>query len=321
VQIGLVLILLLLIGQCSDPPPTAEPGAAEWPGTATYSVPLAALDDALKCSGDRPSPDGSGRSEPVLLVHGTAVTREQNWGWGYWPALQAAGFEVCWVQLPNRALGDIQVSAEYVARAIEVMAAGAGAKVDIIGHSQGGLVPRWAIKYFPSGVHVDDYIGFASPNHGSAVANRQASRGDECPAACWQMSRGSDFVAALNEGDETPGGVSYTSIYTSADTLVTPVTTARLDGASNVMLQEICPGRPVEHLLMAGDAVTWTVALDALTNDGPADPKRIPGTTCLKLALPGATLDWPADPGAASARPLAAEPALKHYARRAHTAP
>jgi hypothetical protein len=87
------------------------------------------------------------------------------------------------------------------------------------------------------------------------------------------------------------------------------------------MLQEICPGRPVEHLLMAGDAVTWTVALDALTNDGPADPKRIPGTTCLKLALPGATLDWPADPGAASARPLAAEPALKHYARRAHTAP
>ena len=310
-MIGFALLLLLIFGQCA---PTPAPGAPEWPGDAAYSVPTDTLDAALECSGGVDSLDGSGRSEPVLLVHGTAVTREQNWGWGYWPALQSAGFGVCWVQLPNQATGDIQLSAEYVARAVEVMADRSGKKVDIIGHSQGGLSPRWAIKYFPSGAMVDDYIGFASPNHGSAAADRRLDRDGTCPAACWQMRPKSEFITALNAGDETPGDVSYTNVFTTNDELVIPHTSSRLDGASNVIIQDVCRGRPIDHFLIAGDAVTWELAVDALTNDGGADPERLRGLTCLKLALPGATLDWPQDPGGSGAVPVDKEPPLKTYA-------
>ena len=310
-MIGFALLLLLIFGQCARTP---APGAPEWPGDAAYSVPTDTLDAALECSGEVDSPDGSGRSEPVLLVHGTAVTREQNWGWGYWPALQSAGFGVCWVQLPNQATGDIQLSAEYVARAVEVMADRSGKKVDIIGHSQGGLSPRWAIKYFPSGAMVDDYIGFASPNHGSAAADRRLDRDGTCPAACWQMRPDSEFLTALNAGDETPGDVSYTNVFTTNDELVMPHTSSRLDGASNVVIQDVCRGRPIDHFLIAGDAVTWELAVDALTNDGGADPDRLRGLTCLKLALPGATLDWPQDPGGSGAVQVDEEPPLQTFA-------
>jgi triacylglycerol esterase/lipase EstA (alpha/beta hydrolase family) len=47
-------------------------------------------------------------------------------------------------------LNDIQVSSEYVARAVQLMHRKTGEKVDVLGHSQGGLQPRWAIRFFPS---------------------------------------------------------------------------------------------------------------------------------------------------------------------------
>ena len=307
----MALLTIMIFGQCERTP---APGAPEWPGDAAYTVPTDTLDAALECSGAAGSPEGTDRSEPVLLVHGTAVTREQNWGWGYWPALQSAGFEVCWVQLPNQATGDIQISAEYVARAVEVMADRSGTKVDIIGHSQGGLSPRWAIKYFPSGALVDDYVGFASPNHGSAAADRRIRRDGTCPAACWQMRPGSEFISALNAGDETPGTISYTNVFTTNDELVVPYTSSELDGASNVVVQDVCRGRPIDHFLIAGDAVTWELAVDALTNDGGADSERLRGLTCLKLALPGATLDWPQDPAGSGAVQVVEEPPLQTYA-------
>lgn len=251
----------------------------------------------------------------MLLVHGTAVTRAQNWRWSYWPALDAAGFEVCWVALPSAGLDDIQIAAEYVARAAEVMAARSGEAVDVIGHSQGGVVARWVVKFFAARDVVDDLVGFAAPNHGTLAAG-QAVAADKCFAACWQLRPDAKFLAALNRSDETPGDVSYTNIFTVNDEFVSPVESPALAGASNVLIQDLCPGRPVEHLLLAGDAVTWELALDALTHAGPANPTRISALTCLKLALPGATLDWPrrgADTSEGSF--LDSEPVLRPYAR------
>jgi triacylglycerol lipase len=302
---ALIAAALLAFPHC----PPGEPG-----GDAGYSVPLRALDAALACRTDI---DGGGRHEPVLLVHGTAVTRERNWSVGYWPALDGAGFEVCWVELPNGALTDIQISAEYVARAIETMHDRSGEDVDVVGHSQGGLVPRWAIKYFPAGRWVDDYVGFASPNHGTRAVSRSIEERGRCFEACWQMSADSKFLAALNDGDETPGDVSYTSLYTDIDELVTPPETARLGGGTNVRLQDVCPGRPVEHALMAVDALTWELTIDALSHEGPADATRIPSSTCLRIALPGARLALVGeDPDTTSVRPAFEEPPLMAYARR-----
>jgi triacylglycerol lipase len=304
----IIAMTLLLLGRCE----VTTPDAGGWPGNAPYSVPRATLDASLECG---TAIDGGGRAEPVLLVHGTGVTPEQNWGWSYRPALRKAGFEVCWVALPDAAFGDIQVSAEYAARAIEVMNERTGERIDVIGHSQGGLSLRWAIKWFQAGALVDDYVGFASPNHGTRTA-ASAARAGKCFEACWQMRPGSEFISALNRGDETPGDASYTSIYTMNDEAVRPVESSSLDGATNVVIQDVCPGRPVEHLLLAGDAVTWELAIDALAHRGPADAARISPLACFKLALPGATLNWP-ERGAdtVDVRYPSREPPLRPYAR------
>lgn len=285
----------------------ARPG---WPGKAPYSVPRAELDAARTCA-ERLRP---ATRQPVLLVHGTGVNARLNFAWNYIPGLKAQGFQVCWVDLPYAALGDIQVSAEYVARAVEVMAKATGAKVDVVGHSQGGLVPRWAVRYFPSGAAVDDLVMLAAPNHGTLTADAATSSRRQ-PAAVWQMRVVARFISALNRGDETPGPLSYTSISSAADELVQPLGTQELDGATNILLQEVCPGRPVDHVNIVADGVTWLLVLDALSEPGTADPARLPATACANAQMPYTTLpplelpDWSQDTLTDK------EPPIKPYAR------
>jgi hypothetical protein len=43
-----------------------------------------------------------------------------------------------------------------------------------------------------------------------------------------------------------------------------------------------------EHLgVGTHDAVAWALAMDAITHDGPADPARLPASTCTQLLMPG----------------------------------
>jgi triacylglycerol lipase len=257
--------------------------AASPSGDPAYSVPTHAMAAALSCPGGFTHP----AHEPVLLVHGTASTPDENWGWNYALVLPQLGWDVCTVALPGRALGDIQVSAEYVVYAIRAMYAATGRTVEILGHSQGPLEPRWALKWWPSlRSQVDDVVMMAGPNHGTAIANA----GLECTASCLQMKVGSKFLAALNAGGETPAGPSYTSIYSLTDELVqpeAPAPTAALSGASNILMQDVCPGRIVEHVQFASDAAVFAVVMDAFTHPGPADASRIDRSVCSQTYFPG----------------------------------
>ncbi|MGH2767965.1 MAG: esterase/lipase family protein, partial [Actinomycetota bacterium] len=213
------------------------------------SVPPAHLAGALSCPEVFSHPD----REPVLLVHGTFATGEENWSWNYGLALPTLGFDVCTLDLPNRALDDIQVSAEYVVHAIRTVAARAGRPVDVLAISQSGLEARWAVRWWRSARRsVDDLVMLATPNHGTLLVNATlVVTGGWCFPACLQMRQGSAFIAALNAGDETPGKIDYTSVYSLTDELVYPAApqpTAALEGASNILVQDLCPGRPVEHV-------------------------------------------------------------------------
>jgi triacylglycerol lipase len=282
-------------------------------GEPAYDVPESTLAAAVTCpSGGFTHP----AHEPVLLVHGTFATPKENWGGNYALVLPQLGYDVCTVTLPNRALGDIQVAAEYVVYAVKYMYGASGLKVNILGHSQGPLEPRWAIKWWPSlQSEVDHLVMMAAPNHGTVVAD--ASIG---AAAGYQMKPGSKFLDALNAGDETPGPVSYTSLYSATDELVQPASTAVLNGADNILMQDVCPGRVVEHVQFAVDAVAFALVMDAFTHPGQgADPARIDKNVCTQGAFPGVdwsknyddlTKGWPF-----SGQTFAlAEPALKCYA-------
>ena len=284
--------------------------APAFPGDADYSISKSSVSETLTCK------DVEGRAtEPVLLVHGTFVDGETNWGWNYWKALPLDGFDVCMVDLPKAAMGDAQVSGEYVARAIQLMSRRFESKIDVLGHSQGGLVQRWAIKWFPSGTKVDDYVALATPSHGTVTADVSSALG-QCFEACWQMRTDAKFIEAINRGDETPGSISYTSIYTQTDQLVQPPRTAKLNGGTNIKLQEVCPGRTVDHVAIAGDGAVYDMVIDAFTHAGTTDVGRLPATVCLQAGMDGA---GPGDgftiPGYDGSVWTDREPPLKPYAR------
>jgi len=248
-------------------------------------VPRAQLAAALSC----PAHLDRSAHEPVLLVHGTGLNADESWAWNYAKTLPALGWAACAVTLPDKALGDIQVASEYVVYAIRRMAALSHRRVDVVTHSQGGMEGRWAVRWWTSARDdVDDLVLIASPNHGITAADLCADSGN-CWPAVWQMRTGSAFLTALNRGDETPGAVSYTNVYSLTDELVEPSTTVPLAGASNVAVQSICPGRPVHHGGLLDDAVAGALVLDALSHPGGADPARVSVAVCAQAFMPGVT--------------------------------
>ncbi|MBV8984503.1 MAG: lipase [Acidimicrobiia bacterium] len=272
----LALVTLVLLG---------APQVARGAGDPPLSIDPAAALAALHCPATFAHP-----KTPVLLVHGTGSTVEESWTHTFAKTLPLDGHDVCTIDLPQRALVDAQISAEYVVVAMHTMAGRAGRKIDVVGHSQGGLEPRWALKWFPSTRSlVDDYVSISSTQHGSADADGICTVGS-CAPSVWQQRTTSQFLKALNAGDETPGDLSYTSIYSLTDEVVPelpPPSTSRLDGARNIALQDVCPGRPADHFSILWDAVAEALVMDALDHPGPADPARLGAAVCLGVIAPG----------------------------------
>ncbi|WP_406042771.1 lipase [Micromonospora sp. NBC_00898] len=185
--------------------------------------------------------------------------------------LRADGFRVSIYQLPNLGFGDIRESARALATYVDQVRASTGAaKVDLVTHSEGGLVSRWYVKFLGGAAKVDHYLSLGSPQQGTYVANILAFVGlGSCAGivACQQMSIGSDLLADLNGGDDTPGAVRWSTVRTWQDELVRPVGNASLaDGATNVLIQSWCPLRVVGHLGLILDGTTYTVVRQVLTD-------------------------------------------------------
>ena len=276
---GLTVAVVALVAALIPIVPQPAGGATDGPA---LSVAEDRLESSLACPGHF-----AGEHEPVLLVHGTATNTRDSWSWNYLRALPARGFTVCTVELPDRALGDIQVSTEYVVYAIRRISAAFGRRVDVIGHSQGSLEARWALRWWPDiRNRVDDDISLGGPHHGASGADQFCITGSCAPAA-QQMRRGARFLAALNAGDETPGDVDYTSVFSLHDELVQPPSSAQLAGAVNVLVQDLCPARYVHHAGLVHDPAVFHVVLDALTQPGPAEPTRFDPATCHQAWMPG----------------------------------
>jgi triacylglycerol lipase len=137
------------------------------------------------------------------------------------------------------------------------------------------MMPRYFIKNLGGAAKVDDLIGLAPSNHGTDTP-LAASSDERLCAACRQQAMGSDFLTALNAGDETPGDVSYTAIETRYDEVVTPYTSAFLDDATNVLLQDKCPHDASEHLTIVTDQAVVQWIENALARSGAADPSFTP---------------------------------------------
>ncbi len=262
-----------------------RPAAAD-PGPP-LTVPQALLSAAVWC--DPSVTPGSGR-QAVLLIHGTGSTPDEAWGWGYMNALPADGYGVCTVTLPNRAVGEFTESAEYAVYAARVAYQRSGRKIAIVGHSQGGTIAVWIAKFWPDVArNATDIISLAGPMQGSALANSICVAGS-CTPLTWQLRIGAQHMAALQNAP-LQKGAAITSIASQFDEVVYPQPLAStMPGATNILLQDICPLRTTEHGLMLADAVAYALVLDALRHDGGAVASRIPFALCLQQTLPGADM-------------------------------
>ena len=300
---------------------------AQASGEPPLSVTAAQVAKRLHCTGNL----ATSTRKPVLFLHGTTSSSEANWSWTWDKALDARHWAHCDLDTPANGNDDIQVAAEYVVRAIKLMHTRAGRKISIVGHSQGGMIARWSLKYWPSSRSmVDDYVALAPSNHGSTAANFQCSTLTNCTAADWQQQAGSHFLTALNKGGETWPGISYTAIITQYDEVVPPAEGGYLKGTSNVTnvaVQDLCPTETVEHSGMAYDNAAWLFGLDALTHTGPAKLSRVSTATCgnpfmpsidlLMFAVNAAMAMSVTAQSTAAATQLPAEPKLKCYATTA----
>jgi triacylglycerol esterase/lipase EstA (alpha/beta hydrolase family) len=206
-------------------------------------------------------------ADPVVIVAGTFGSASF-----YEPLatrLRADGFRASIFELPGGGTGDIAATARDLAGFVRNVRANTGAaRVDLVAHSQGGLVARQFVRFDGGGSEVDSLVSLGVPQYGTAIADIGAFfLGGNCAGvvACQQVVVGSDFLNTLNAGDDTPGPVRYTDIYTALDELVRPIGNATLrDGAQNVLVQSQCPARAVAHVGLVTDGAVYDGVRDAL---------------------------------------------------------
>jgi hypothetical protein len=270
----------------------AQSGAVNRPPGPALSISAATANAALRCTGPLRSTRRRPLGRPVLLVHGTMSNAAESWGWNYMNALPEFGHPACAIDLPDRAMVDIQLSSEYVVQAIRLMAARAHRAIDVLGHSQGGLEPLWALKWWPDLRRlVTHYVGIGTGGHGLAYLTPVCALLHACPPAFWQLSDGSNFFGALRAGGMTPGPTQYTSILSLTDEIagpnIGPDPVGVIPGADNIVVQNLCPGRVVDHIGELYDAAVFALVRYALDHAGPVDLAAVGHSACGALLMPG----------------------------------
>jgi triacylglycerol esterase/lipase EstA (alpha/beta hydrolase family) len=229
---------------------------------------------------------------PVVLVHGTFGDMSDSWQ-ALSPLLHNNGYCVFALNygsyagsgsLGIYATGDIRKSAEQLSTFVnEVLAATKASQVDIVGHSQGGMMPRYYLKFLGGAAKVHTLVGLAPSNHGTTLdglgtlagyfPGADAFLGILCPS-CEQQVKGSSFLTSLNSGGDTVAGVDYTVIESVNDEVVTPYTSAFLSGpnVTNITLQNQCILDQGEHLSMPYDHIADADVLNALDPAHPVKP-------------------------------------------------
>ncbi|WP_418952641.1 esterase/lipase family protein [Streptomyces pyridomyceticus] len=293
-----VLAGSLLAGAAAAPAYAAPAVAAVPAGGASVSAAVSAAE--LPPDGDTvASPPGANdwncrptaaHPDPVVLVHGTFANRYENWlalspllkslgycvfalDYGTIPGITSTGSGLL---LPIGGLGPVSDSAAQLARFVDLVRNATGAaKVDIVGHSQGGMLPNYYLKFLGGASKVGKLVGLAPSNHGTTL-DGIVNLAPYFPGvadliytvcqACRDQAVGSDFNRTMASRPDTVPGVSYTVISTVYDEVVTPWRTQFLNGpgVDNVVLQDHCPVSLVEHVAIAFSPTALHLVTNAL---------------------------------------------------------
>jgi pimeloyl-ACP methyl ester carboxylesterase len=278
--------------------------------SATYTVPYGgtALGDAIWNETWAPgSVQGANNNckpsaahpYPVVLVHATFADEGSNWvtlapllaNNGY--CVYAFNYGETLASLPLiplitegriDGLGHIERSAEELRSFVNNVLSKTGAsRVDLVGHSQGGMMPNYYIKFLGGASKVHTLIGLAPSNHGTTLGGI-TTLANNFPFASEIVSglleflgtpslpeqeEGSAFMKKLfGAGEPLAAGVRYVVIETVHDEVVTPYANAFLGGSNvtNITVQSQCSADPVAHVGMFDDSPALQNVLNQLSS-------------------------------------------------------
>lgn len=278
---------------------------------------LAVADSVRPADGSVPPPGANdwqcapaaGHPRPVVLLHGT-------WGNQHtWDVLapELAGQGYCVYSLNYGrdtasifgaepgvyGTGDIRNSAREVGAFIDrVRSATHAGQVDVVAHSQGGVVARQYLRFeggadpaAPDNNTVRNLITIAATNHGttaedlsyllhtgSASGASDAAVTAVLGVAAAQQLVGSRFLRQLNAGGDTEPGIDYTIIASSVDEVTTPPELTFLRpgpyaAVHNIWVQSVCASDLTDHGRLPRSPTVIHIVEQAL------DPST-PGITC-----------------------------------------
>ena len=277
--------------------------------SASYSVPYGntALGDAIWNETWEPESvvgannnckPSSAHPYPVVLVHATLADEGSNWvtlapllanegycvyAFNYGATL--ASLEV-WPFIGPRidALGHIEKSAEELSSFVnKVLSKTKATKVDLVGHSQGGMMPNYYLKFLGGASKVNTFIGLAPSNHGTTLSGLTKLL-EVFPFASEivgglleflgapslpEQEESSAFIKKLfGSGEPVVSGVRYVVIETEHDEVVTPYTNAFLHGSNvlDITIQSQCPKDPVAHIGMFDDSPSLQNVVNQLSS-------------------------------------------------------
>ncbi|MFE9324486.1 esterase/lipase family protein [Nocardia sp. NPDC052278] len=237
---------------------------------------------------EAPTPPGVNRYDcvptvpgavPVVLLHGFAGDEYRAWGY-LGPALANAGLCVYSFSyggtnaMQGGGNGPLADSAVEIKQKLTALTTRLGVpKVDLIGHSEGGIMAQYIVKTDPdiaSGVRSVTTI--SSPTHGTLGdlgATLLGNLRDELPVppAVKDLLAGSAFLQELNSGPITVPGVAYTTISSRFDPISSFGQNEAIlaePGVDNYVLQNVCPASKAGHNGTAFSPTTAALVLNTL---------------------------------------------------------
>lgn len=274
-------------------------GTATADARTTYPVTSNLVTAAVKALADPSAPPAganirgcrvtSAHPRPVVLVNGTFANQIDAWA-GLAPTLANLGYCVYTTVLGAAAsslvqtTGPVAASVQQLSNFVNGVLATTGAsQVDLVGHSQGGMLAEYYVKVLNGASKVHSIVGLSPTTHGTSLDGLALLAGffpganhivRAACAACADQEVGSSVIRTLDSGPIAKAGVTYTIIETLNETVVTPVGSAFIHepGVKNLYLQSVCPFNWTDHVDLTYDRGVWSLVENALD---PAHPSAV----------------------------------------------
>ncbi|WP_148281496.1 triacylglycerol lipase [Tsukamurella sp. 1534] len=293
-SVAVGVVAAVIAGTCAAPAGAALP--VRWDVLTAIGPGL--LPETPPPGANLPCKPGPQHPNPVVLINPSATNQALAFQAGA-PFLKNAGHCVFTFnygnaaylpEIPVQAVDDVRRSARTLRDRVRAVLAETGAKkVDLVGHSQGGgVLPAYFINVLDGARYVDKFVGISPSNHGTTLSTAALLQPTLVPLgpavrkvldvfvpALGQQTVGSDLAREVYGAGDTRPGVTYTTIVTVNDQVVTPYPRQYLKGekVTNITLQEGCLKDWSEHISTVYNRRAWTHVLNALA---PGNAKPVP---------------------------------------------